>query len=307
MKRRVIYVTSRAPAHVIAALEEHGSVVFGADPARGTPRVGVLASIGPVQAIVNQNELRIDEELLAAAPELRVVANTSAGFDNMDIPAMRRRRVSGTNCPHAYSADTATHAFALLLALTRRLVECDRYVRLGQWVRDGWMPGGRWDGVSLTGKQIGIVGYGRLGREMGRRAEAFGMTVRHHSRSGAGEPGWLSLEALLETSDVISLHCPLTPATRHLIDAEALARLRPEAILLNVSRGPVVAIEALVGALRTGRLAAAGLDVFEFEPEVPAALLAMPHEGRGLARIGQCAGQEGPLALSFFSSGRISV
>jgi glyoxylate reductase len=285
MTRPAILVTSRAPDPVIAELERIGTVLRGSNPARGTPRQEVLAAIGQASAVINQNELRIDDELLRAAPLLKVVANTSAGFDNMDIGAMRRRGVWGTNCPDSYSADTATHTMALLLAITRRLPECDRYVRSGRWAQDGWMPGGRWDGVSLAGKQIGIIGYGHIGRQVARRAEAFGMIVRQHSRSTREEPGWLPLPELIATSDVVSLHCPSTPETRHLIDAAAFEQMKRGAILLNVSRGAVVKIDDLVAALRTGKLAAAGLDVFEFEPEVPAELMAMsnvmlsPHMG----------------------------
>ncbi len=277
MDRPVILVTSRAPDPVVLALEAHGRVVFGADPARGMSRAEALSRVAEASAVINQNELRIDAELLAAAPLLKIVANTAAGFDNMDIAAMRSRGVWGTNCPDSYAADTATHALALLLALAKRLVEADGYVRSGRWKTDGWMPGGRWDGMSLSGKRIGIVGHGRIGREVERRAEAFGMEVVHHSRSGEGAPGWLPLDRLLATADVVSLHCPLTPDTRHLIDAAAFAAMRPGAILINLARGPVVKNDDLVAALRTGRIAGAGLDVFEFEPDVPAELADMPN------------------------------
>ena len=272
-----VLITSRAPAHIVELFGPEIEVVLGGDASRGMPRADVLAAASDIVAIVNQNELRIDEELLAAAPALRIVANTAAGFDNMDIAAMRRRGVWGTNCPESYANDTATHTIALLLALTRRLIECDRYVRSGDWAKDGWMPGGRWDGMSLDGKRLGLVGRGHIGRQVERRAAAFGMTVRHHTRSGQDEPSWLPFEDLLATSDVVSLHCPLTPATRHLIDADAFAAMRPGAILLNVSRGAVVRMDALLAALESGRLAGAGLDVFEFEPEVPASLRAMPN------------------------------
>jgi len=161
--------------------------------------------------------------------------------------------------------------------LTRNILGADRYVRSGQWQRDGWMPGGRWDGIALAGKTMGIVGLGHIGREVARRAEAFGMTVRHYSRSGAGTPGYLPLDELLAVSDVVSLHCPLNAETRHLIDARALARMKKSAILINVSRGAVVKMDDLVAALAQGEIAGAGLDVFEFEPEVPEALFTMPN------------------------------
>jgi glyoxylate reductase len=277
MDHATVMITSRAPEHVIRALEEHGRVLVGENPARGMPRAEVLARVHEVDAIINQNELRIDDELLAQAPRLKIVANTAAGFDNMDVPAMLRRGVWGTNCPNSYSEDTATHTIALLLALARRLIEADAYVRSGRWKSDGWMPGGRWDGMSLSGKCMGLIGYGSIGRAVARRAEAFGMTVRHFTRSRGADPSWRPFDELIRTSDVISLHCPLTPQTRHLIDARAFAAMKPGAILLNVSRGPVVKNDDLLAALRTGILAGAGLDVFEFEPDVPAELASMPN------------------------------
>lgn len=280
-----VLVTSRAPDPVIRALEEYAHVILGDDPARGMPRDEVLSRVGDAHAIINQNELRIDEELLLLAPGLKIVANTAAGFDNMDIEAMRRRRIWGTNCPLSYAADTATHTIALLLALAKRLLEADAYVRSGRWKNEGWMPGGRWDGMSLSGKSMGLIGYGHIGREVARRAEAFGMSVHYFTRSGAGAPQWRPFDEIIRTSDVISLHCPLTPQTRHLIDAEAFSAMKPSAILLNVSRGPVVKTDDLLAALQDGKLAGAGLDVFEFEPEVPVELASMqnvvlsPHMG----------------------------
>lgn len=139
------------------------------------------------------------------------------------------------------------------------------------------MPGGRWDGVSLSGKRLGIVGFGHIGQQVAARAQAFGMIVHHHTRSGKIVDGWLPLEELLCQSDVVSLHCPLNESTRHLINAETLAIMKHGAILLNVARGPVVKINDLISALDAKHLAGAGLDVFEFEPEVPQALFAMPN------------------------------
>mgnify|MGYP003633413981 CR=1 FL=1 len=285
MTKPGVLITSRPPNDVIQRLEEFSSVIVGDNPSRAMSRAEVLAQIGNVAGIINQNELRIDPEILEAAPKLKIVANTAAGFDNMDIAEMRRRRIWGCNCPDSYSVDTATHTIALLLALTRRLTEADRYVRSGKWADDGWMPGGRWDGVSLSGKRLGLVGFGHIGRQVARRAEAFDMIVSHHTRTDTGAKGWTSFDELVRGSDVISLHCPLTPETRHLFDARVFAAMKPGAILLNVARGPVVRNEDLVAALKSGRLAGAGLDVFEFEPEVPGPLLDMtnvilsPHMG----------------------------
>ena len=291
-----VLITSRYPADLVHELEPHANVIQGDDPAKGMPRERVLTSLADVVAIINNNELKIDADLLQHAPHLKIVANSTAGFDNMDIAAMRNRKVYGTNSPESYAADTATHTIALLLALTRRVVETDRYVRSGQWSRDGWMPGGRWDGVSLVNRVMGIVGLGHIGQQVATRAAAFGMVVHHHDpRWGKEVSGWLPLDELLATSDVISLHCPLIESTRHLINAEAFKRMKKDAILLNVSRGPVVKIDDLVTALREKRIFGAGLDVFEFEPEVPDELFSMsnvvlsPHMGGCTAEARQSA------------------
>lgn len=280
-----VLITSRIAADIVNLLERHAAVIQGAEEAKSMPRAEVLSRLEGVDAVVNQNELKIDAELLAAAPRLKIVANATAGFDNMNIAAMRERRVWGTNAPDAYSADTANHSIALMLAVTRRLIEADRYVRSGRWKQEGWMPGGRWDGVSLAGKRMGLIGYGHIGQHVARRAEAFGMDVRHYTRSGKGAPGWLPLEEILKTSDVISLHCPLNETTRHLMNADAFRKMKPGAMLVNVSRGGVVENTALIAALKEKRIAGAGLDVFEFEPDVPAELMEMtnvvlsPHLG----------------------------
>ncbi len=272
-----VLVTSRIPADIIAVLDEHATVIQGTEETKCMTRDEVLSHAAGLDAIINQNELKIDADLLGKAPRLRIVANATAGFDNMDTAAMRRQRVWGTNAPDSYSADTANHTIALLLAVTRRLLECDQYVRSGRWKHDGWMPGGRWDGMSFTGKRLGLIGHGHIGRHVATRAAAFGMIVHHHTRSGASEPGWLPLEDILKNSDIVSLHCPLNDSTRHLIDAQTLGLMKRGAFLINVSRGAVVNIADLIDALRSGHLAGAGLDVFEFEPDVPAELMAMPN------------------------------
>ncbi|MGP2490947.1 2-hydroxyacid dehydrogenase [Mesorhizobium sp. PUT5] len=272
-----IVITSRYPDDLLRELSARATLVQGTDQARAMPRKEVLAAVDEAIAIVNQGELRIDAELLDRAPRLRLVANAAAGFNNMNVSEMRKRNVQGTNCPDAFASDTANHAIGLLLAATRQLIEADRYVRSGAWARDGWKPGGRWDGMSLTGKRLGIVGFGHIGREVAKRAEAFGLVVSHHGRKHTGVPGWLPLDELLTQSDIVSLHCPLNEDTHHLIDAKALARMKPGSVLINVSRGPVVKMDDLVGALVSGHIGAVGLDVFEFEPEVPEALFSMPN------------------------------
>jgi glyoxylate reductase len=224
---------------------------------------------------------RIDSDLVDAAPRLRAIANYAVGSDNIDVEAARARGIAVGVTPGVLTDATADIAFALLLAIARRLPEGEAAVRNGEWTT--WEPD--WLlGRDVHGATLGIVGRGRIGDAVARRAEGFGMTVVHHSRS-SGMP----LEELLEQADFVSLHVPLTPETRHLIDAAALARMRPTAVLVNTARGPIVDEAALVAALRDGVIAGAALDVFEFEPHVSEELLALenvvlcPHLGSATA------------------------
>ena len=218
---------------------------------------------------------RVDEALLAAAPRLRAVSVLAVGTDNVDKEAARARAVAVGNTPDVLTESTADLAFALILAAARRLSEGERAVRAGDWRT--WEPAG-WLGLELSGATLGIVGAGRIGQAVARRAEGFGMTVLTSRPT--------PLEELLERSDVVSLHVPLTDATRHLIDADALARIKPGAILVNTARGGVVDQVALAQALRDGRLGAAALDVTDPEPLPPddplldaPNLLVLPHVG----------------------------
>ncbi len=201
---------------------------------------------------------RIDAAFLAAAPGLRIVANMAVGTDNVDLAAAARLGIAVSNTPDVLTDATADLAFALLLAAARRLAWADRYVRAGGFV--GWNPE-LGIGLDVTGRTLGIVGAGRIGRAVAERARGFRMEVLLHSRS-SGPP----LAELLERSDFVSLHVPLTEETRHLIGAPELRRMKRTAVLVNTARGPIVDEAALVDALREGRIAAAGLDVFEREP-----------------------------------------
>jgi len=221
---------------------------------------------------------RIDDALLAAAPRLRIVANMAVGTDNVDLAAARARNVAVSNTPDVLTDATADLTWALLLATARRLAWGDRYVRGGGFT--GWHPE-LGIGADVTGRTLGIVGPGRIGRAVAERARGFRMEVLLHGRSSTGLP----LDELLERSDFVSLHLPLSPETRHLIGERELRRMRPPAILVNTARGPIVDEAALVRALREGWIAGAGLDVFEREPalapglaELPQVVLA-PHVG----------------------------
>jgi lactate dehydrogenase-like 2-hydroxyacid dehydrogenase len=214
---------------------------------------------------------RVDDEFLeAAGPQLKVVSNFAVGYDNVDVRACARRNVAVGNTPGVLTETTADLAFALLMAVARRVPEARDYVRDDQWRTWGPML---LLGKDIHGSTLGIVGFGRIGREMARRAVGFGMRVLYHSRHRA-EPEaekefgatYTTLEELLAESDFVSLHTTLSEETRHLIDAGALASMKPGAILVNTSRGPVVEQDALAEALRSGHLFGAGLDVTDPEP-----------------------------------------
>ncbi|WP_460792747.1 2-hydroxyacid dehydrogenase [Nocardioides maradonensis] len=243
-----------------------------------TPREEVLRRVAGCDAMIARLTDRIDAELLdAAGPQLKVVANFAVGFDNVDLEAARARGVRITNTPGTLDGATADLAMALVLATTRRVVEGDRFIRAGRpWE---WSPT-FFVGLDLSaGATLGIVGLGRIGLAVARRALAFDMRViATPTRSHAAEAAELGIEVmplddLLRASDVVSLHCPLNAETRHLLGARELELIGPDGVLVNTSRGPVVDEAALVEALRSGALGAAGLDVFEDEPTVSPGLL----------------------------------
>jgi glyoxylate reductase len=239
-------------------------------------RDALLAALPEASGLVAFLTDRVDAELLRAAPALRVVANYAVGVNNVDLAAAAARGVWVTNTPGVLTEATAELTVGAIVALLRRFGEGERELRAGRF--SGWTPT-YLVGEGLGGKLLGIVGWGRIGRAVAARAAAFGMHVAwcRRSRSSPPEPGERSFEELLETSDVLSLHVPLTPETRHLIDDAALARLRPGAYLVNAARGPVVDEPALAAALTSGHLAGAAVDVYEDEPRVHPALLAAPH------------------------------
>ena len=252
-------------------LEVHDSVW---PPARNE----LLARVAGKDGLTLMLTDRVDDELLdAAGPQLRIVADYAVGIDNLDVEACRRRGVVVSNTPDVLTETTAELTIAIVLALLRRVAEGDRLIRRGeQWI---WAPN-LMLGRGLASLTLGLVGYGRIGRAVARLADAHGMNVIHSTRSSG-----IPLEELLVTADVVSLHLPLSDESRHLIDAVALAQMKPSAVLVNVSRGPIVDEEALVTALREGRIAGAALDVFEREPEVHPGLLELqnvvlvPHLG----------------------------
>jgi len=232
-----------------------------------------------VEAIVALLTDRIDDALLVRCPRLRVVANVAVGVDNVDLAACAAHGVLVTNTPDVLTESTADLAFGLLIGAARRIAEGDRYIRSGSW--KGWTPT-FFLGRRVHGLTLGLVGMGRIGGAMARRARGFGMHVHYTQRRRLPEgleralgATWVaSLDELVGSVDAVSIHCPLTADTRHLFDAARLAKMKPGAILVNTARGAIVDEAALAHALANGPLAAAGLDVFEAEPNVLPALAA---------------------------------
>lgn len=237
----------------------------------------LAAAVADVDALVCVLSDRVDETVLrsGAAGRLRVVGTVSAGVDNVDLAAARRLGIAVCNTPGVLEQTTADLAFLLILAASRLASEAEADLRAGRWT--GW---GLTDhlGRDVHGAMLGLVGYGRVAREVARRAEGFGMEVLHHTRRNTGYPGYVGeLDSLLSTVDVVSLHVPLDETTRRLVGRRELALMRPTSVLVNTSRGAVVDEEALADALGDGTIFAAGLDVYTNEPLVNPRLLEAPH------------------------------
>ncbi len=283
-----VYVTRPLPAPGTAPLEAAGLHVDQHTVDQPPPREELLRRVREADALLCMLTERIDDDLLDAAPQLRVVANLAVGYDNIDVQAATDRGVVVTNTPDVLTEATADLTWALLLAAARRVGEGDRLVRSGRW--EGWSPT-QLLGLPVHGATLGIVGLGKIGGAVARRASGFAMDVRYHNRhrdrSAEADTGatFVELDELFETADIVSLHAPLNESSRHLVDAAALRRMKPTALLVNTGRGPLVDEAALVEALRAGEIAGAALDVFEREPQVEAGLLALdqvvlsPHLG----------------------------
>jgi glyoxylate reductase len=234
------------------------------------------AAVAEVDAVVCLLTDRIDAEVLrAGVPRLQVVANVAVGYDNVDVATASELGIAVCNTPAVLDETTADLAFLLLLAAARRATDAEADLRGGRWtgfhIND-------FLGVDVHGATLGIVGYGRIGQAVARRASGFGMEVLHHSRHDTGITGWVAeLDDMLPRVDFASLHVPLTDATRGLIDARRLRMMKPSAVVVNTARGPVVDEEALALALEDGTIFAAGIDVYEREPQVHPRLLAAPH------------------------------
>jgi len=282
-----ILLTGRIPSSVVAKLEAIGNLDhFRRDGIDVMPHDELVARVAGKQALVSMITDAVSRDVIESGTDLKVIANAAVGYNNIDVAAARERGIIVTNTPGVLTDATADLTWALILGITRRIGEGERLVRRGGW--KGWT----FDfmlGAELRGKQLGIVGYGGIGRAVAARGRAFGMRVAYTSRTPKNDPDAeaMPFDRLLSTSDVVSLHCPLTPETRHVIDQPALARMKRSAYLINTSRGPVVDEKALAWALRMHLIAGAGLDVFEEEPRVEPELLTLenvmlvPHLGSG--------------------------
>jgi glyoxylate reductase len=285
----LIVVTGRIPEPGLELLRSAGEVVAWSSDTPATVDE-VHAAVAGAEAAVTLLTTKVDAAFLdAAGPQLRIVANVAVGYNNIDVPACAERGIIVTNTPGVLTEATADIALSLVLMTTRRLGEGERVIRSGQ----PWQWGMFYMlGTGIQGRQLGIVGMGDIGQAMARRAKAFGMKIAYANRNPVtpeveAELGamYLSMDELLATSDIVSLNCPYSPATHHLIDEAALAKMQPHAILINTARGPIVDEAALAAALHAGVIGGAGLDVFELEPTVHADLLTcdnavlIPHLG----------------------------
>ncbi len=285
-----VVVLGRIPDAGIARLREASDAVWVWDSDDAIPDAVRDEQLATADVAVTLLTNRVDDAFLDAAPALRHVANVAVGYNNIDVAACTARGVTVTNTPGVLTDATADIAMALILMVTRRLAEGERLIRSGEpWKWGMFMM----LGTGLQGRRLGIVGMGAIGEALAARARAFGMKIAYHNRRPVapeieehlGGAVRIELDELLATSDVVSIHCPYSELTHHLVDAAALARMRPTAYLVNTARGPIVDEAALVAALESGTIAGAALDVFEHEPAVHPGLIGLdnvvliPHLG----------------------------
>ena len=277
--RKRVYVTRRIPDAGLALLRERFDVSMNEED-RPLTRPELLAAIADVDGVLTLLTDRIDGEVMDASTSVKGYANYAVGYDNLDVAAATARKIPLSNTPDVLTDATADMAWALLFAVARRVVESDAVMRSGRW--GGWGPL-QFIGGDITGATLGIIGAGRIGAAMARKSRGFGMTVLYSDafRNEALErevgARRVELDELLAESDYVSVHVPLLPETRHLINAGTLRKMKPTAYLINTARGPIVDEAALVEALRAGVIAGAGLDVYEAEPKMASGLAELPN------------------------------
>ena len=275
-----VYVSRRLPDPVMAELARRFTLIGQAQD-RPATREELLEAASQADALAVTLTERVDADVLDKAPRLKIVAVYAVGYDNVDVFAATRRGIVVTNTPDVLTETTADLTWALILAVTRRIPEADRLVREGQW--EGWAPT-QLLGADVFGKTLGIIGMGRIGRAVARRAGGFGMTVLYHTRHPLRHEEevvlhakFLPLPQVLQAADIVTIHTPLIDSTRGLIGKAELAMMRRSAYLINTARGAVVDEAALAEALEQGRLAGAGLDVYQHEPHVHPRLRSLPN------------------------------
>lgn len=272
MNKPKLFVTRRIPDAGLNMLRERFEVEVWPEY-RPTPRDVLLQKLTEVDAIITLLSDKIDATALSLAPKLKIISQYAVGFDNIDVGEAAKRGILVTNTPEVLTDASADFAWALLMAVARRVVEADKYVRTGQW-RVAWHSA-MMLGKDVSGSTLGIIGAGRIGQAVGRRAKGFDMRILYCSSSPKPEfeaetgAKRVELDTLLGEADFVSLHVPLTEKTRNLIDGEKLALMKPTAYLINNARGPVVDEAALYSALKDRKIAGAGLDVFVEEPTPP--------------------------------------
>ena len=272
MERPSILVTYKLPAAAVSKLEAVGDVEVYKDGI--LPYDELMKRVKGRHALVVAGLDKIDKGIIDRGADLKVIANVAVGFNNVDVPYARSKGIVVTNTPDVLTEATANMALALILTATRRLTEAERLLRRGDW------KGFRFDfmvGSDIRDHQLGVVGLGRIGQVVAEKAKSLGMRIAYYDTVPRGVPGYetMTLDQLLSTSDVVTLHVPLLPETKHVINRTSLARMKRSAYLINTSRGPVVDEDALVWALREGIIKGAGLDVYEDEPRVHPGLMAL--------------------------------
>ena len=281
-KRALVIVTRKLPDVIETRMMELFDTRLNIED-KPMSKAELIAAVKEADILVPTVTDRIDAAILAqAGPNLRLIANFGTGIDHIDIASARQRGITVTNTPGVLTEDTADMTMALILAVPRRLTEGERLLREGNWT--GWSPT-HMLGHRITGKRLGIVGMGRIGQAVAERARAFGLSIHYHNRRRLPAEAeealeatyWESLDQMLARMDIVSVNCPHTPATYHLLSARRLKHLQPHAYIVNTSRGEVIDENALTRMLRDGKLAGAGLDVFEHEPAVNPKLLELPN------------------------------
>jgi len=269
-----VLVTLNIPHEHLAPLDGIAEIVMIDNGYSPMSREQVFSEIGDCEGIISQGELTVDSALLDAAPKLQIVANAAMGIDNLNLVELKKRGIRASNTPAAFAESTADHTLGILLALTRRIAESDRFVRTGAWEKEKMQPL-RWESTLAGGKTLGIIGYGCIAKLVETRAKAFNMKVIHTRTEMSDHPDCQNLDDLLKKSDIIVVLVPHTPKTHHLINAGTLEKMKPGAFFINVARGKVMDETAVVAALKSGHLAGAAFDVFEEEPLVSPALFEM--------------------------------